>query len=196
MHTQDPRWGRNQEVATEDPTVNGRFGMQYTRGLQEGEDDRYLQAVVTLKHWDAYSLEDSDGFTRHTFNAIVSNQTIADTYWPAFQESVVTGKAKGVMCSYNALNGVPTWYDARLPFLPSFAPWSRAPAAASPFALYWHYGSHHSILARTNPFWLALLLHYGSHLYCCRGICFLPTAVMNISVHLARCPSHLPACSP
>jgi len=31
----------------------------YTEGLQkgEGEDPRYLQAVVTLKHWDAYSLE-------------------------------------------------------------------------------------------------------------------------------------------
>lgn len=51
--------------------------MQYTRGLQEGEDERYVQVVVTLKHWDAYSLENSDGFTRHNFNAIVSNQTVS-----------------------------------------------------------------------------------------------------------------------
>ena len=54
--------------------------------------------VVTLKHFDAYSLEDADGFTRHNFNAIVSNFTLADTYWPAFKASVQTGKAKGVMC--------------------------------------------------------------------------------------------------
>lgn len=104
----DPRWGRNQEVPSEDPYINGMFGAQYTKGLQEGEDKRYLQAVVTLKHWDAYSLEDSDGFTRHNVNAIIDNYTLADTFWPAFRMSVVDGGAKGVMCSYNAINGVPT----------------------------------------------------------------------------------------
>jgi beta-glucosidase-like glycosyl hydrolase len=63
---------------------------------------------VTLKHWDAYSLEDSDGFTRHDFNAVISNYTLHDTYFPAFKASVVSGKAKGIMCSYNAVNGIPT----------------------------------------------------------------------------------------
>ena len=107
----DPRWGRNQEVASEDPYYNGIFGTEYTLGLQTSKDDeRYLQVVVTLKHWDAYSLEDvpSKNITRHNFNAIVSNFTLADTYWPAFKASVMDGKAAGVMCSYNALNGVPT----------------------------------------------------------------------------------------
>ena len=55
---------RNQEVASEDPYINGVFGTEYTRGLQEGEDTRFLQAISTLKHWDAYSLEDADGRTR------------------------------------------------------------------------------------------------------------------------------------
>lgn len=54
--------------------------------------------AVTLKHWDAYSLEDSDGFTRHNFNAIVSNYTLADTYFPAFKQAVTQGGAMGVMC--------------------------------------------------------------------------------------------------
>ena len=49
----DPRWGRNQEVPSEDPYYNGIFGTEYTKGLQEGEDSRFVQAVVTLKHWDA-----------------------------------------------------------------------------------------------------------------------------------------------
>lgn len=62
----------------------------------------------TLQHWDAYSLEDSDGFTRHNFNAIVSNFSLANTYWPAFRASVQQGGALGVMCSYNAVNGAPT----------------------------------------------------------------------------------------
>ncbi|EDQ89770.1 uncharacterized protein MONBRDRAFT_36817 [Monosiga brevicollis MX1] len=102
-----PLWGRNQEVPGEDPFMNGQFGKAYTLGLQ-GDDDTYLQAIVTLKHWDAYSLEDSDGATRHNFNAIVSNFSLMDTYWPAFRVAVTEGKAKGVMCSYNAVNGIPT----------------------------------------------------------------------------------------
>ena len=110
----DPRWGRNQEVPSEDPFINGVFGTAYTKGLQEGEDPRFLQAIVTLKHWDAYSLEDADGRTRHDFDAIISNFTLADTYWPAFKASVQEGKAHGVMCSYNSVNGVPTCANAFL----------------------------------------------------------------------------------
>jgi len=104
----DPRWGRNQETPSEDPTLNGLFGKLYTKGLQEGEDSRYLKVVVTLKHWDAYSLEDADGFTRHNFNAIVSDYDLYNTYYPAFKTSIIDGGAKGIMCSYNALNGIPT----------------------------------------------------------------------------------------
>lgn len=108
----DPRWGRNLETPGEDPYLNGQYGAFHTMGLQQGEDPRYLQAIVTLKHWDAYSLEDDGGGagkpTRHNFNAIVSNRDLADTYWPAWKNSVRQGKAKGVMCSYNAVNGVPS----------------------------------------------------------------------------------------
>ena len=39
---------------------------------------------------------------------------LASTYWPAWKAAVQEGKARGVMCSYNALNGVPTCLDARL----------------------------------------------------------------------------------
>ena len=94
----DPRWGRNCEVPSESPLMNGAFGSSYTRGVQTGEDPAYLKVAVTLKHWDAYSLEDSDGFTRHNFNAVVSNFSLADSYWPAFQRSVEEGGAAGVMC--------------------------------------------------------------------------------------------------
>ena len=80
-------------------TVNGDFGTQYTLGLQTGEDSRFLKAIVTLKHWDAYSLEDSDGFARYNFNAIVSPFALADTYWPAFEKAVKVGGAQGVLYS-------------------------------------------------------------------------------------------------
>jgi beta-glucosidase-like glycosyl hydrolase len=110
--SRDPRWGRNLETPGEDPYLNGQYGQWHTQGLQEGEDKRYLQAVVTLKHWDAYSLEDngdrSKGITRHTFDAKVSKEDLAGTYFPAFKQAVRGGNAKGVMCSYNAVNGVPS----------------------------------------------------------------------------------------
>lgn len=97
-----------------------------------GLDDSHIALVSTLKHWDAYSLEDSDGAKRYNFNAVVSPYALATTYYPAFEKSVVEGGALGVMCSCawqqvgvflvlgrlflfpfspptdNALNGVPT----------------------------------------------------------------------------------------
>ncbi|KAG7389753.1 hypothetical protein PHYPSEUDO_009673 [Phytophthora pseudosyringae] len=105
----DPRWGRNTETPSEDPLVNGKYGVAYTRGLQEGkgEDSRFLQAVVTLKHYVAYSYESYGGVDRMKFDAIVSSYDFADTYLPAFRSSIVDGNAKGVMCSYNSVNGVP-----------------------------------------------------------------------------------------
>eukprot|EP01060_Flectonema_neradi_P018021 TRINITY_DN2483_c1_g2_i2.p1 TRINITY_DN2483_c1_g2~~TRINITY_DN2483_c1_g2_i2.p1 ORF type:complete len:776 (+),score=198.43 TRINITY_DN2483_c1_g2_i2:44-2371(+) len=113
----DPRWGRNQEVPGEDPYLNGIFGQQVTEGLQRSpRDAKRLQAISTIKHWDAYTLEDSDGKTRHNFNAIVSNQTLSDTFFPAWKLTIVDGQAQGVMCSYNALNGEPTCAS---PFLSS-----------------------------------------------------------------------------
>ena len=106
----DPRWGRNLETPGEDPFLNGQYGAFHTRGLQDGDDERFLQAVVTLKHYDAYSLEDAgdSSATRHNFNAIVSDADLASTYFPAFKTAVEDGNAKGVMCSYNAVNGVPS----------------------------------------------------------------------------------------
>lgn len=38
----------------------------------------------------------------------VSKFALYDSYFPAFRASVVEGNARGVMCSYNAVNGVPT----------------------------------------------------------------------------------------
>ncbi|ETP10162.1 hypothetical protein F441_14126, partial [Phytophthora nicotianae CJ01A1] len=110
----DPRWGRNMETPSEDPLVNSKYGVAYTKGLQEGKDKRFLQAVVTLKHYAAYSYEHYDGIDRMAFNAVVSRYDFADTYLPAFKASVVHGKAKGVMCSYNSVNGMPMCANEQL----------------------------------------------------------------------------------
>jgi beta-glucosidase-like glycosyl hydrolase len=38
--------------------------------------------------------------TRHKFNAIITEQDLADTYFPPFTSCVNRGNASGVMCSY------------------------------------------------------------------------------------------------
>ena len=83
-------------MPSEDPYVNGVFGTEYTRGLQRNDavDAARVQAIVTMKHWDAYTLEDADGFTRHNFSAAIDNYTLADTFLPAWRASIVDGGAK------------------------------------------------------------------------------------------------------
>ena len=64
-----------------------------------------MQAVVTLKHFDANSLEGDWGphgsLNRHTVDSQISAHDLASTYLPAFKQSVEQGGALGVMCSYN-----------------------------------------------------------------------------------------------
>lgn len=56
----------------------------------------------------ADSLESYGGVTRETFNAVCSPYDLTSTYYPAFKHAVTQGKAKGVMCSYNEVNGIPS----------------------------------------------------------------------------------------
>ena len=72
-------------------------------------------------------MENSDNETRHNTNAVVSEQDLADTYFPAFMSCANRGKASGVMCSYNAVNGS----SALLRMSPHFSvPLSRAGSQA------------------------------------------------------------------
>lgn len=105
----DPRWGRGQETPGEDPTLNSDYAEGFVGGFQDDEGlNGYLKASSCCKHYAAYSMEDSEGFTRHNFSATVSEQDLSDTYFPAFISCANRGRASGVMCSYNAVNGVPS----------------------------------------------------------------------------------------
>ena len=46
------------------------------------------------------------GWSRHDFDANVTMQDLVDSYMPAFQSCVQKGRVSGLMCSYNAVNGV------------------------------------------------------------------------------------------
>lgn len=101
----DPRWGRGQETPGEDPFLTSIYAQEWVTGIQQLHDGRML-AAAACKHLAAYSFEGVVPHSRHSFNALVSKQDMVDTYLPAFEACVKAG-AKGLMCSYNALNGTP-----------------------------------------------------------------------------------------
>src|SRR5690606_20990404 len=52
----DPRWGRNEEGYSEDPTLTGELSVGYTSGLQGDDPDTLLTAPM-LKHFVGYNNE-------------------------------------------------------------------------------------------------------------------------------------------
>ena len=50
-------------------------------------------------------------FFSYTLLFQVSLQDLADTYQPPFQSCVQQGRASGIMCAYNRVNGVPNCAD-------------------------------------------------------------------------------------
>ncbi|KAI4307367.1 hypothetical protein L6164_030567 [Bauhinia variegata] len=115
----DPRWGRGQETAGEDPTVASNYAIAYVRGLQGdsflgGKIRGHLQASACCKHFTAYDLDNWKGVNRFLFDAKVTVQDLADTYQPPFQSCIQQGRASGIMCAYNRVNGVPNCADHNL----------------------------------------------------------------------------------
>jgi beta-glucosidase len=106
----DPRWGRGQETYGEDPFLTGQMGVAFVKGLQ-GENPHYLKTVATSKHFAVHSGPES---IRHKFNADPSPYDLEDTYLPAFRATVVQGHADSLMCSYNAVDGVPACANTML----------------------------------------------------------------------------------
>ncbi|KAI1382400.1 glycoside hydrolase family 3 protein [Hypoxylon crocopeplum] len=103
----DPRWGRGQETPGEDPYHLSSYVTALIKGLQGGEDPDILKVVATCKHFAAYDIEDWLGNERYEFDAQVIPQELAEYYMPPF-EACARANVGSVMCSYNALNGVPT----------------------------------------------------------------------------------------
>jgi len=99
----DPRWGRGHETYGEDPYLTGRLGVAFVKGIQ-GNDKKYLKAAACAKHFAVHSGPESE---RHSFNAVVSEKDLRETYLPAFKELVKEADVEGVMGAYNRTNGEP-----------------------------------------------------------------------------------------
>ncbi|KAJ1402269.1 Immunoglobulin-like fold [Sesbania bispinosa] len=112
----DPRWGRGQETPGEDPLLASKYAVGYVKGLQQTDDGdpNKLKVAACCKHYTAYDVDNWKGIQRYTFNALVSQQDLDDTYQPPFKSCVIDGNVASVMCSYNKVNGKPTCADPDL----------------------------------------------------------------------------------
>jgi beta-glucosidase len=106
----DPRWGRGMETYGEDPFLTGRMAVEFIKGLQ-GDDRKYLKTIATAKHYAVHSGPESE---RHTFDAVVDEQDLRDTYLPQFEAAIKEGGAQSVMCAYNSVDGAPACANPRL----------------------------------------------------------------------------------
>jgi beta-glucosidase len=106
----DPRWGRGMETYGEDPYLTGRMAVQFIKGLQ-GDDPKYLKTVSTAKHFAVHSGPES---TRHTFDAVISETDLEESYLPQFEAAIKEGGAYSVMCAYNSVDGKPACANPRL----------------------------------------------------------------------------------
>ncbi|KZT65756.1 glycoside hydrolase family 3 protein [Daedalea quercina L-15889] len=110
----DPRWGRGQETPGEDPFHLQSYVYNLITGLQGGLDPTYKRVVATCKHYAAYDLEDWMGTLRYSFDALVSLQDLSEYYTRTFQTCARDANVGAVMCSYNAVNGVPSCANSYL----------------------------------------------------------------------------------
>lgn len=106
----DPRWGRGMETYGEDPYLTGRLGMEVVKGLQGERTDGTMKAMACAKHFAVHS---GPEWSRHSFDAVVSERDLWETYLPAFRDLVVKADVDQVMFAYNRIFGEPAGANHR-----------------------------------------------------------------------------------
>lgn len=99
----DPRWGRIAEGAGEDPYLNAVMAAARVKAAQGRRYDRPRKVVTSVKHYAAYG-QPEGGRDYNTTD--MSLQRLHNLYLPPFRAAIDAG-AGTVMCSFNAVNGVP-----------------------------------------------------------------------------------------
>ena len=101
----DPRWGRGMETYGEDPYLTGRLGMAVVNGLQGADEPYSIRKLhACAKHYAVHSGPES---SRHSYDAVISERDLRETYLPAFKDLVMKSGVEEVMTAYNRFRGVP-----------------------------------------------------------------------------------------
>jgi beta-glucosidase len=99
----EPRWGRIAEAAGEDPYLNSVLGAARVKAIQGRDYSARDKLVASPKHFVAYGQPESG---RDYNTTDMSEQRLWNFYLPPFKAAIDAG-ADTVMCSFNAINGVP-----------------------------------------------------------------------------------------
>lgn len=91
-----PLNGRNFEYISEEPLLTGRISAAQLCGLQRHG------IAGTIKHFAANNQE----YGRRTSDSVVSERALREIYLKGFEIAVKEGKARSVMTTYGALNGI------------------------------------------------------------------------------------------
>src|SRR3954464_14212881 len=99
----EARWGRIAEGAGEDPYVGSVFAAARVKGAQGRDYSAPDKGVTSPKHFAAYGQPEGG---REYNTTDMSESRLHNLYLPPFKAAVDAG-ADTVMCSFNAINGVP-----------------------------------------------------------------------------------------
>ena len=101
--SRDSRMGRQGESYGEDPALASAMGAAYTRGIQKGETaGRKTESVA--KHFLAF--HNSQGGI-HGTHSDTPTRLLQEVYGKPFQAAIAQSGLKGIMPSYNSINGEP-----------------------------------------------------------------------------------------
>ena len=99
----EPRWGRIAEAAGEDPYLGSVFAAARVKAAQGSDYSAPDKVVTSVKHFAAYGQPEGG---REYNTTDMSEQRLRNLYLPPFKAAIDAG-ADTVMCSFNAINGVP-----------------------------------------------------------------------------------------
>jgi beta-glucosidase len=99
----EPRWGRIAEGNGEDPYLGSAMAVARVQGDQGSNYAASDKVVASVKHYVAYG-QPEGGRDYNTTD--MSEQRLRNVYLPPFKAAIDAGAAT-VMCSFNAINGVP-----------------------------------------------------------------------------------------
>ncbi len=101
--SRDPRWGRTQEGAGEDPYLGVAMARAYICGYQGDDLSLPTSVAASVKHFAAYGAAEAG---REYNTTDMSESRLQQDYLPPYKAAVEAGAAT-IMSAFNALNGVP-----------------------------------------------------------------------------------------
>ncbi len=105
----DPRWGRVEETYGEEPYLVGSMATAFIRGLQNADPEAPL--VAAMKHFIGYGASDGG---RNTDAAHIGPNELREVHATPFEMAIRVGGARGIMPSYNSIDGVPVTGSRRM----------------------------------------------------------------------------------